>query len=66
MRHFGSDWPDDVLLDFAEYLFNLNHFGYATRIRQTEKQAKMTRELTQELELYLAKKAINNPYEPPV
>jgi len=64
MRHYGSDWPDDALRDLSEYLFSINHFGYATRIRQAEQQAKMTRALTQELELYLALKAINSPYEP--
>lgn len=65
MRHYGSDWPDDALLDLAEYLFNLNHFGYATRIRQTGHKALMTQTLTEELERYLMKKAITTPFQPP-
>jgi alpha-galactosidase/6-phospho-beta-glucosidase family protein len=52
-------------MDLAEYLFCINHFGYATRIRQQGAKAELTRQLTEELERYLAEKAINTPYEPP-
>lgn len=62
MRRYGSDWPEPVLMDTAEYIFNLNHFGYATRIRQSGDKARLTSTLTRELERYLIEKAINTPY----
>lgn len=62
MRSYGSDWPESVLMDTAEYVVNLNHFGYATRIRQSGDKARLTLSLTRELERYLVEKAINTPY----
>ncbi len=63
MRHYGSDWPDQALYDLSEYIFSLNHFGYATRIRQDRRRAKITAALTDELESYLMKTAITVPYK---
>lgn len=59
--HYGSVWSEKRLLELAEYLYSLNHFGYARRIRQTGDNQKFTRHLTLELQIHLMNKAISEP-----
>lgn len=61
LRHYGSNWSDERLMQLAEYLYSLNHFGFAMRIRQSGEKSTFTRQWTLELQLNLMEKAIREP-----
>ena len=58
-KYYGCNWSEERMMELAEYLYNLNHFGFAMRIRQDDAQAEFTRMLTTELQTHLIKRAIN-------
>lgn len=58
-KYYGCNWSESRMIQFAEYLYNLNHFGYALRIRQEGEQSEFIRLLTLELQTHLIKKVIS-------
>ncbi|GAB2505094.1 TetR/AcrR family transcriptional regulator [Microbulbifer agarilyticus] len=61
MRHYGCNWPEKELLQYAEFLYSLNHFGFALRIRQEGEKSQFTHYLVNDLQRYLLMNAVNNP-----
>lgn len=59
LKYYGCQWSNERMRHLAEYLFNLNHFGYTLRIRQDEEQSQLTRLITDDLQTYLIKRAIS-------
>ncbi|MEP4485988.1 MAG: TetR/AcrR family transcriptional regulator [Halioglobus sp.] len=59
LKYYGCNWTDRRMMELAEYLYSLNHFGFALRVRQEGDQSDFTRMLTTELQTHLIKKAIN-------
>ena len=61
LRHYGSTWPEQDLQLLSEYLFGLNHFGYAYRIRAQNPRAEQTLDWTNQVAFSLLKMAITEP-----
>lgn len=59
LKHYGSTWSDERLVELAEYIYRLNHFGYTMRIRQTKERQKATRHYTLKAQIHLMEEAIN-------
>lgn len=57
-KYYGCNWSEERMMELAKYLYNLNHFGFALRIRQSGEQSELTRMLTTDLQTHLIKKAI--------
>lgn len=59
LKHYGSTWSEERLLELAEYIYRLNHFGYTMRIRQTKERQKSTRQFTLKAQIYLMEESIS-------
>ncbi|MFT6123400.1 MAG: AcrR family transcriptional regulator [Oleiphilaceae bacterium] len=59
LTHYGSTWSEHRLLELADYIYRLNHFGYTMRIRQTKDRQQSTRKFTFKAIIHLMEMAIN-------
>jgi AcrR family transcriptional regulator len=62
LKHYGSTWSDEQLIELGEYLYRLNHFGYTMRIRQNKERQQSTRQFSLKAQIYLMEEAIKSAY----
>ncbi len=61
LQHYGSTWSEQDLQLLSEYLYGLNHFGYAFRIRAQNPRAEQTLQWTNQVAFSLLSIAITEP-----